>query len=133
MGLVPEHRLAEEVLDFGAVGDGVVELVNVHALDALEWGVSGHSGVDAVLDGDHQAAVTFEQLIHSHVAVREAGHAVNGIWGTRTHQVADLLIDDIHTGDFFDGVTGNLADTAQLFMAVGVFFTVFHRLTVEHG
>jgi len=130
--LVPEHRLADEFFDAGPIFAGIVELVDVDAFDTLERGIRRHRGVDAVLDGYHQAAMPLEELVDGHVAIRKPGHAVDGVWSARAHQVANGLVDDVNAGDFFDGVAGDLTDSTQLLVAVGVFFTVLDRLTVEH-
>src|SRR5439155_25898576 len=95
---VEEHRLAVDMADLRAVLLPVVERTNVDPLHALSDHPDRHVHVVAVPKGYQSAVVPLAHQVSGHDRVIDRDHEVQRVRTPRSHQVADLLVDDAFAG-----------------------------------
>src|SRR5688572_11687654 len=117
---VEEHRLAVDVADLRTVLVGVVEGLDVDALDTLADDLDRDVHVDPVAKGDEPPVRALQEQVRSHHRIVRRDHQVEGVRLSRAHQIADLLVDDPLAGDLLQGLPGLRADPAELPVAVRV-------------
>ena len=116
----------------GPIGLTVVELGYINTLYPLSTGIHTNRRVDPILQGYHQTMVALFELLHSQIAIRQRHHAIERIGGTGAHQVGQLLLNNLDTGDLLQCFTHNLTDPTEFLMAIGIFLAILNHLTAEH-
>src|SRR5690606_4836141 len=129
--LVQEHGLSENVAHLWPVFGDVVQLAHIDALDAAGDGAHGNVGVGTVAQGHHTPADAARDERDRQVGIVDADHEIERVGRTGAHEVGDLLIDDVLAGQLLERLAGELADAAQLLVAIRVGLAVLDDLAAQ--
>ena len=70
--------------------------------------------------------------VHSHIGKIEADHQVNRVGRARAHEVGDLLVHEVFTGNSSQSVASDGANPSQFFVTVGIRLTVLDDFATHH-
>src|SRR5271167_240985 len=137
-----EQRLHLKTLEYRTKAVRAVVLLHIDDLLGGSDGFDGHVVVAAVFENDQAPVNAIENEIESQVAVGHRDDGVDRVRITATHQVTELLIDDVNLfavvefwGELGEFLGNQLADSAQFLVTerIGGVLLENHFSAFEHG